>query len=100
MKVQFKDVKFNFAADICGEGQGEAEISLGEISLEASSSEIIAQARELASLCRDMVREDRGDKREERRHRETVERIRARRWARRDDKQSLLPTLVSPSGLA
>lgn len=91
MKINFKDVKFNFAADICGEGQGEAQLHLGEISLEASPSEIMGQCRELVSLVHGIVREarceqreDRNDKRDERRHRETVERIRARRWARRD----------------
>ena len=92
MKFTVKDIKVNFAADICGEGQGELQTHIGEFSLEASPSEIAGQTRELVSLVRDMVREarkeareTRDDARNERRHRETVESIRARKWARRDD---------------
>ena len=70
MKVTFKDLKLNFAADICGEGKGEAQLHLAEGLLEASPSEIMGMVREALN---------------ERRHRETIERIRARRWARRDD---------------
>ena len=92
MKVTFKDFKLNFAADICGEGQGEANIHLGEISLEASPSEITSQTRELVNLVRDVMREarkeareQRDDDRDARRSHERVESIRARRWARRDN---------------
>ena len=92
MKINFKDVKFNFAADICGEGQGEFEAHLGEISLEASPSEIAGQTRELVSLVRDMVhearkeaREQRADDRDARRSHERVERVRASRWKRDEE---------------
>ena len=92
MKITFKDLKLNIAAEMCGEGQGEFEAHLGEISLEASPSEVASQTRELVNLVRDMVREvrkeareQRNDDRDARRSRETVERIRARKWARRDD---------------
>ena len=92
MKITFKDLKLNIAAEMCGEGQGEFEAHLGEISLEASPSEIAGQTRELVSLVRDVIsaarkeaRETRDDARNERRHRETVERIRARKWKRDEE---------------
>ena len=66
MKINFKDIKLNFAADICGEGQGEFEAHLGEISLEASPSEITSQTRELVNLVRDVMRESRKEAREQR----------------------------------
>lgn len=67
MKIVFKDIKLNIAADICGEGQGEAQLHLGEISVEVSSAEMANQIRELVNIVRD------------------IERIRARRWKRDEE---------------
>ena len=80
MKFTVKDVKINFAADICGEGQGELQTHLGEISVEASPTEIISLVRDVISAARKEAREQRADDRDARRSHERVERVRASRW--------------------
>lgn len=94
MKLTFKDIKVNFAADICGEGQGEAQLHLGEIAIEASPAELAGQTRELVNLVRDMVREARNEQREsrterahERAHEARMARFKSRKWEREDDEE-------------
>ena len=73
-------------------GEGEFEGTLQDLQIEVSAREladgnaaIITLVKDVVKAAREEAREQRADNRDARRSHEHVERIRARKWARRDD---------------
>ena len=86
----FKIGKVNLAGRMAGEGEFDALIEGIEFEVSAKeladgNAAIITLVKDVVKAAREEAREQRADDRDARRSHERVERVRARRWARRDD---------------